>query len=291
LTTINYDQPIEDLVNALSATGHVTHQSFKKTSVTFHHNGGVANTHGDVLNTWRTREASAHFDVDVHGAIAQYVDVHEYAWATGNTDGNEESISIEMADANPSWEIAEATWKSAARLAAWLFVHVIGERPSADNIFPHQHWVSTDCPGPWVMSHFSQIVEEVQVQYNNLLAPPGPSTPSSPPPPPPQRPTVGNAPPIQLHIIQMCAHEDPAKPQGKTTNSEQVIWVQKALVLEGLLSNTDPRWGRGAFGTMTVAAYAGWQRRLGYGGSDADGIPGMTSLSKLGAKWGFRVVN
>ncbi len=288
MTTINYDQPVEDLVSALSATGHVTHQSFTKTSITVHHNGGVANTHEDVLNTWRTREASAHFDVDVHGAIAQYVDVHEYAWATGNTQGNESSISIEMADATgaPSWEIADATWKSMCRLAAWLFHHVIGARPSSENVFPHAHWVSDDCPGPWAMSHFAEFIVEMQHQYDLMAG--TPSVPSSPPSQP--KPSMQGAPQISLKILQMCAREDPAKPQGQTTNYNQVIWVQKALELEGLLGVNDTRWGRGAFGTMTVAAYRTWQQRLGYSGSDADGIPGVTSLSKLGAKWGFQVV-
>lgn len=290
MTTIGYDQPVQDLVDALSASGHVTHESFKKTSVTLHHNGGVADSHEDVLNTWKTRPASAHFDVDVHGAIAQYVKVDEYAWAVGNTNGNETSISIEMADAvgSPSWEVADATWKSAARLAAWLFAHVIGARPSTSNVFPHQHWVADDCPGPWVMNRFNVIISEMQAQYDHFVG----STPPPPPPPPPvpkPGPIVG-APPISLHILAMCAHEDPSKAQGQTTNSNQVIWVQRALVLEGLLIDSDKRWGRGAFGSMTVTAYAGWQRRLGYSGGDADGIPGQTSLSKLGAKWGFHVV-
>jgi hypothetical protein len=347
MTTINYDLPIEDLVDALSATGHVTHESFAKTSVTFHHNGGVGNSHEDVLNTWKSRPASAHFDVDTSGMIAQYVKVDEFAWATGNNEGNQHSISIEMADftGDPNWEISDVTWKAAARLAAWLFVHHIGVRPDFSNVFPHQHWVSTDCPGPWVMHNFSSIVGEVQAQYDHFL---GSSTPSptpapqkslqdvahevingqwgngpdrvakltaagydanavqaevnrelgasaSPPPrpvptPPPPKPTVGNAPPISLHILQMCAHEDPAKPQGQTTNSNQVVWVQKALVLEGLLSDSDPHWGRGSFGSMTVSAYKAWQNRLGYVGADADGIPGQASLSRLGSKWGFHVV-
>jgi hypothetical protein len=288
VTTINYDLPVEDLVDALSATGHVTHESFAKTSVTFHHNGGVGASREDVLNTWRTREASAHFDVDNAGSIAQYVKVDEFAWAVGNTVGNQHSISIEMADftGDPNWEVSEVTWKAAARLAAWLFVHVIGTRPDSSNVFPHQHWSSTDCPGPWVMHNFSSIIAEVQSQYDTFHG-----APPRPPAPVPSPTPLLNAPPISLHILQMCAREDPAKPQGQTTNSNQVTWVQRALVLEGLLSNSDTRWGRGAFGSMTKSAYAAWQRRLGYSGSDADGIPGPTSLVKLGVKWGFHVVS
>jgi len=279
LTTVNYDQPVKDLIAQLSATGHVTHESFRKTSVTLHHNDGVANSHEAVLETWKTRPASAHFDVDVTGAIAQYVKVDEYAWATGNTQGNESSISIEMADSNSSFVIAPATWLSAARLAAWLFVNVIHARPDASNVFPHQRWTSTDCPGPWVMSNWNTILGEIQRQYDAFIGHPAP-----PPPAPAPSATVS------LHIVQMCAHEDPAKPQGKTTNSANVDPVQRALVAEGLLHDSDTSWGRGAFGSMTVTAYKHWQERLGYTVSDADGIPGMTSLTKLGNKHGFHVV-
>jgi len=289
MTTINYDQPVEDLIAALSATNHVTHESFKKTSVTLHNNGGPRDTHEDVLNTWKTRQASAHFDVDVNGGVAQYVKVDEYAWATGSTEGNEVSISIEMADSDSALDIAEATWKSACRLAAWLFLHVIDEAPSSSNIFPHRHWVSTDCPGPWAMHNWSMLVSEIETQYAALKGGSTP-TPSAPPTPPSSKPSMNGAPPISLKTIEMCAREDPAKPQGATTYYNQVIWVQNALVLEGFLSESDKRWGRGAFGSMTVDAYRRWQIRLGYTGNDADGIPGQTSLSKLGAKWGFHVV-
>lgn len=40
----------------------------------------------------------------------------------------------------------------------------------------------------------------------------------------------------------------------------------------------------GFYGKMTKAAYARWQRKLGYSGSDADGVAGRKSLEKLGFK-------
>jgi len=110
--------------------------------------------------------------VDAKGAVAQYVRVKEYAWATGSTLGNETSISIEMADATfaPNWEVSETTWKAAARLAAWLFFHEIGARPSPANFFPHRHWSNTDCPGPFVVRNFNKILVEAQVQYDKFKA-------------------------------------------------------------------------------------------------------------------------
>ncbi|MGW3686524.1 hypothetical protein [Streptomyces sp. NPDC005125] len=38
-----------------------------------------------------------------------------------------------------------------------------------------------------------------------------------------------------------------------------------------------------------MAAYAAWQRHLGFRGSSADGIPGTASLTALGVKHGFAV--
>ncbi len=46
----------------------------------------------------------------------------------------------------------------------------------------------------------------------------------------------------------------------------------------------------GDFGPKTKAAYSAWQKSLGFTGSDADGNPGYTSLSRLAAKYGFTLV-
>ncbi|HEX2361407.1 MAG TPA: hypothetical protein VHI11_04980 [Jiangellaceae bacterium] len=66
-----------------------------------------------------------------------------------------------------------------------------------------------------------------------------------------------------------------------------VLIVQRALAAEvGLDFSTGP----GTPGRQTKAAYARWQRKLGFRGDDADGIPGFTSLKRLGDRQGFGVV-
>ncbi|KOX03380.1 N-acetylmuramoyl-L-alanine amidase [Streptomyces sp. NRRL B-1140] len=167
--TIPYDRPVADFIDELSATGHVTHTSYRKTSVTLHHNAGRL-SHQGVLDLWTVRPASAHFDVDASGAVAQFVKVHEYAWAVGNTAGNQGSISIEMANATlkPHWTVGETTWKSAARLAGWLFAEVIGERPSRSNLFYHHHWSSTICAGPHMDRIYDEVLVAAQVAYDQF---------------------------------------------------------------------------------------------------------------------------
>lgn len=102
------------------------------------------------------------------------------------------------------------------------------------------------------------------------------------PPAPPAKPSVSLS-----HVVYAAQH-DPAAAQGHTSYRADVLLVEKALQAEGLL---DAQWVDGSFGTKTVGAYSSWQRRLGYSGSDADGIPGKTSLTRLGDKHGFTVTS
>lgn len=165
--TINYDKHVTNYIDELSATGHVTHTAYRKTSVTIHHNAGRL-SHKGVLNVWKSRPASAHFDVDRNGAVAQYVKVNEYAWAVGDTEGNMRSISIEMANSSlgPKWEVDEDTWEGAARLAGWLFAKVIGERPTKHNLFYHHHWSSTSCAGPYMDKIYDKVLNAAQSSYD-----------------------------------------------------------------------------------------------------------------------------
>lgn len=103
----------------------------------------------------------------------------------------------------------------------------------------------------------------------------------------PQKPAP--EPTVHLWIADMCAKEDPKRPANQTTNSANVTPIQDALVDEGLLKRGT--FSTGHYGPETITAYAGWQGKCGYRGRDADGIPGMTTLSKLGAGHGFHVVS
>ncbi|MFF2383781.1 peptidoglycan-binding protein [Streptomyces sp. NPDC058108] len=104
-------------------------------------------------------------------------------------------------------------------------------------------------------------------------------------PPTPAKPKVSLA-----HVVYAAKH-DPAAAQGHTSHKAEVLLVEKALRAEGFLSS---QYVDGSFGTLTVTAYARWQRSPaggGYVGTAADGIPGKASLQRLGAKHGFTVTD
>lgn len=209
--TIAYDKPVKNLIDQLSATGHVTHTAYKKKSVTIHHNGGRL-SHEGVLSVWKTRPASAHFDVDSSGAVAQYVKVNEYAWAVGNTTGNQQTISIEQANATlaPGWTVADATWQNAARLAGWLFAKVVDgtPRPTKDNLFYHHHWSSTDCAGPYMEGIYAKVLSAAQAAYDSFKK--KPSAPSSPDPSTPGKMTIAE---VAKKVIAGDYGNDPGRSQ------------------------------------------------------------------------------
>jgi hypothetical protein len=80
----------------------------------------------------------------------------------------------------PAWEVADATWKAAARLAGWLFAKVIGARPSDSNFFVHSHWAATACAGPYIKELWIKIMAEARKWYDYFKGRPTGAKPKPP---------------------------------------------------------------------------------------------------------------
>ncbi|MFD7705726.1 N-acetylmuramoyl-L-alanine amidase [Streptomyces sp. NPDC059786] len=106
------------------------------------------------------------------------------------------------------------------------------------------------------------------------------SKPPSTPAPTPTKPTV------DLSKLIAAAKSNP-KASGQPVTYSGVKTVEAALVDEGLLAKA---YSDGHYGSTTVTAYAKWQKKCGYTGTAADGIPGSASLKKLAERHGFTVV-
>ncbi|OIJ68187.1 N-acetylmuramoyl-L-alanine amidase [Streptomyces mangrovisoli] len=93
---------------------------------------------------------------------------------------------------------------------------------------------------------------------------------------------------VDLSRLIDAAKTDPEAKQGHVSYLTGTNLTEAALVELGHLARTYA--GDGSFGSATVTAYARWQRHLGYTGAAANGIPGRTSLVKLGAASGLFTV-
>ncbi|RAJ44646.1 hypothetical protein K353_01222 [Kitasatospora sp. SolWspMP-SS2h] len=88
-------------------------------------------------------------------------------------------------------------------------------------------------------------------------------------------------PTVNMEATVLAAQIDPRRADNTLTPGakDSVLAVERALQARGLL---DAKWVDGYFGTTTIAAYAAYQRSLGYTGLAANGLPGTTSLTSLG---------
>ncbi|MEU8299661.1 peptidoglycan-binding domain-containing protein [Micromonospora sp. NPDC048909] len=86
---------------------------------------------------------------------------------------------------------------------------------------------------------------------------------------------------VDMEALIKAAQIDPRRADTAITSGskDSVLQVERALQARGLLAAT---YVDGHFGTSTIAAYAAYQRSLGYSGLDATGLPGPTSLRLLG---------
>ncbi|MFJ8443019.1 peptidoglycan-binding domain-containing protein [Kitasatospora griseola] len=101
-------------------------------------------------------------------------------------------------------------------------------------------------------------------------------------PPPAETPTAAAVlPVVDMEATVLAAQIDPRRADSTQTPGahDSVLAVEQALQARGLL---DAKWVDGYFGTTTIAAYAAYQRSLGYSGLDANGLPGTSSLTALG---------
>jgi hypothetical protein len=189
-----------------------------------------------------------------------------------NTDGNRHFYGFEcenLGDGEDPWPEAqlEAIEKAAAAICrhhGWTERSVIG----------HLEWQ----PGKVDPRGFTMASMRARIAKRLDDSKPAPK-PAAPALPKPKRPVV------DLSRLVAAARSNP-KASGTPVTYAGVRIVETALVDAGLLAKV---YSDGHFGTATVDAYAKWQRRLGYSGSAADGIPGKTSLTKLGVKYGFTV--
>lgn len=196
-----------------------------------------------------------------------------------NTDGNARFYGFEcvnLGDNVDPWP--EVQVEAIARTAAGICrAHGWG----AESVIGHLEWQpgKVDPRGPIGKKGGPALtMDKIRARVEQLLAGDEPTTPA-PSKPAPARKVV------DLSQLIAAARKDPAK-SGTPVSYAGARIVEEALAAEGLLAK---KYVDGHFGTTTVSAYRAWQRRCGYSGAAADGIPGRASLDTLAKRHGFDV--
>lgn len=143
--------------------------------IVIHHNAGTLTTEG-CWQTWQSRAASAHYQVEVNGTVGQLVYDSNTAWHAGNWYENLDSIGIEHADAPGSssrnWHLTEATINSGAKLVALLCMEYDLGRPQwGVNVVGHRDVSSTECPASLATggSQHNEYMSKAQFWYDYFM--------------------------------------------------------------------------------------------------------------------------
>ena len=137
--------------------------------VVVHHNAANLSIKG-CYDTWQTREASAHYQVDANGRIGQLVHDRDTAWHAGNWNANLESIGIEHADISTSpWKISDKTLDNGAHLVAAICrFYKLGRPQWGVNVFPHSHFQATACPASIYGAQKDAYIKRAQEWYDRM---------------------------------------------------------------------------------------------------------------------------
>lgn len=137
--------------------------------IVIHHNAGDLSIK-DCWDVWRTRQASAHYQVQGDGRIGQLVWDRDTAWHAGNLAVNQTSIGIEHANNNTrDWTISDETLENGAHLVAALCVYYKLGRPQwGKNVYPHQRFSATACPGAIAGAQKAKYMERAQYWYDQM---------------------------------------------------------------------------------------------------------------------------
>ena len=234
--------------------------------VIIHHNGSTLTTEG-CYQVWQSRQASAHYQVEIDGTIGQLVNDWDTAWSAGDWNANLTGIAIEHANNSRSpWSVSLATLEAGAHLVAALCRgYNLGRPRWMTNVFPHSAFQSTECPGslgPHGMQHAAYMDRAgwwYDAMTSDVIAPP-----DAPPVAPPAR-KIESVPFAQWPLPHNEYFGDingPEVSHGGFYENERVHVrnIQRWLIIHGYAGNVDDRWADGLFEQPTIDAVAAFQR-------------------------------
>lgn len=147
-----------------------THSNGRKgktvNAIVVHHNAGNL-TLKQVQNVFQNRKSSAHYDIDVNGNIAQYVDEKDRSWCTSGEDPDLRTITIELAndETGGQWHISDATMLACEKLCADICkrygIKTLYYNGKKGTLLRHCDYHATACPGAYFKNNTTKFCEDV----------------------------------------------------------------------------------------------------------------------------------
>ncbi|WP_216395541.1 N-acetylmuramoyl-L-alanine amidase [Arcanobacterium phocae] len=165
----NWEKVEADLDLILDKHFTVGRDGHKIDKIILHHNAGNLDAQG-IYGTWQNRRASAHYQVDAEGTISQHVWDQHTAWSVLKWHANCTSLSIEHANNDFTvWTIWDKTLEEGAHLTAALCkFYGLGRPQWKKNVFGHNFFSPTACPGAIAGTQLGKYMERAQYWYDTM---------------------------------------------------------------------------------------------------------------------------
>lgn len=140
----------------------------KVNAIVIHHMAGNATVEN--CGTWFANpesQASSNYGIGTDGRVACYVEEENRAWTSGSREIDNRAITIEVANCSgkPEWKVSDQALEATIALCVDICrrygfkLNYTGDK--SGNLHKHEWYQNTDCPGPYLGSKFTYIMEEV----------------------------------------------------------------------------------------------------------------------------------
>ena len=108
------------LVSYTKLSPNYSKRTAKITKITIHHaavvNASLVGLGNGFANP--ARQASSNYGIDSAGRIGMYVEEHNRAWTSSNSENDNSAITIEVANSSgsPNWEVSDKAYEALIKL-------------------------------------------------------------------------------------------------------------------------------------------------------------------------------
>lgn len=169
------------LVEYTRISPHTAARTSKISKITIHH-AAVANVSLEALGNGfsGSRNASAHYGIDVDGRVGQYADEDRRTASSNSIENDDMAVTIEVINCGgaPDWKVSDASLEALINLCVDIcqrngIEQLTFTGDKTGNLTMHKMFIATGCPGPYLESKFPWIAKEVNKRLQAAAEPEG----------------------------------------------------------------------------------------------------------------------
>ncbi|MEG1083996.1 MAG: N-acetylmuramoyl-L-alanine amidase [Hydrogenoanaerobacterium sp.] len=168
------------LVNCIVLSpNHNAPRNKEISKITIHHVAGVLGAESIGACFAGKREASSNYGIGNDGRVGMYVEEKNRAWTSSSGANDNRAVTIEVSNSKTGgeWPVSDSAYATLLDLCVDIckrngIPKLIYDGTPNGTLTHHQMFAATACPGPYLLSRFTQICNEVNSRLNGTVTQP-----------------------------------------------------------------------------------------------------------------------